>query len=254
MASNGVAEKFVGGIETISPPFPTEIEDLARFAVETQKEEWLHKKEALVFKRLLLGAFGSLGAPEDIPDAATNLEVIELARFAVNEHNKQEKTNLEFKGVVKASEQVVAGYLYRIVLKAAKPGDVSRFYEAKVLLPAGVHVKVLLDFKPLLQTAKQLGAISGQAVDIPLPPFNEKIIHLAQFAVDQHSKKEGKHLEFKKVLSAKSKVVAGTNYVINLVAGEDGQDSEYKATVWVKEWDNFKRLTSFDRIHSRGNT
>ncbi|KAJ4839949.1 hypothetical protein Tsubulata_042898, partial [Turnera subulata] len=230
MASNGVAEKVIGGIETISPPFPAEIEDLARFAVESQKEypnlvfkqvlsagqqvvsgikyyitleaddgnhyetqiwvqEWLHKKEVLVFKRLLLGAFGSLGAPEDIPDAATNLEVIELARFAVNEHNKQEKTNLDFKGVVKASEQVVAGYLYRIVLKAAKPGDVCRFYEAKVLLPAGVHVKVLLDFKPLLQTAKQLGAISGQAVDIPLAPFNEEIIHLAQFAVDQHNKK-----------------------------------------------------------------
>ncbi|KAJ4846255.1 hypothetical protein Tsubulata_050832, partial [Turnera subulata] len=59
---------------------------------------------------------------------------------------------------------------------------------------------------------------------------------------------QGKHLEFKKVLSAKSQVVAGVNYVINLVAGEDGQDSEYKAAVWVKEWENFKKLTSFDRI------
>ncbi|KAJ4847679.1 hypothetical protein Tsubulata_048270 [Turnera subulata] len=57
---------------------------------------------------------------------------------------------------------------------------------------------------------------------------------------------QGKHLEFKKVLTAQSQVVAGINYVINLVAGEDGQDSEYKAAVWVKEWENFKKLTSFD--------
>ncbi|KAJ4847680.1 hypothetical protein Tsubulata_048271, partial [Turnera subulata] len=50
-------------------------------------QEWLHKKEVTEFK--LLRTPGP-GQPQDIPDAPTDVEVIELARFAVDEHNKQE--------------------------------------------------------------------------------------------------------------------------------------------------------------------
>ncbi|KAJ4822359.1 hypothetical protein Tsubulata_050775 [Turnera subulata] len=129
MAKKGagdVAHGIPGGITPIIPPDRPEIVDLARFAVKTQTEypnlvfkkvlkaaqqvvsgvkyyitleaedgnryetqiwvqEWIPKKEVLVFRRLPMP-----GQPQDIPDAPTNEEVIELARFAVDEHNKQE--------------------------------------------------------------------------------------------------------------------------------------------------------------------
>ncbi|KAJ4848129.1 hypothetical protein Tsubulata_034828 [Turnera subulata] len=132
------------------------------------------------------------GAAKDIPDAATNVEVIELARFAVDEHNKQEDEHLVFKEVVRASEQVVAGFLYRIILKAAKNGDISHFYEAQVLLPAAIDAKVFLEFKPLLDKKRklELGANPGQPEDVPDASTNDEIIDLARFAVDQENKKE----------------------------------------------------------------
>ncbi|KAJ4823314.1 hypothetical protein Tsubulata_026621 [Turnera subulata] len=256
----------VGGITPIIPPDRPEIVDLARFAVKTQTEypnlvfkkvikagrqvvsgvkyyitleaedgnryetqiwvqEWIPKKEVLVFRRLPMP-----GQPQDIPDAPTNEEVIELAHFAVDEHNKQEHENLVFKGVVKASEQVVSGLLYRITLKAAKAGDFEKVYEASVLLPAGPHeVKVLLEFKPVVEKKRKLEPVeAGQPVDIPDASTNEEIIQLAQFAIDKHNKKAGTHLVFKRVVkaSAHEQIPGSLNvvYTITLEAGEEGSD------------------------------
>ncbi|KAJ4825669.1 hypothetical protein Tsubulata_045059 [Turnera subulata] len=125
-----VGKQVVSGIKYY---ITLEADDGNHYETQIWVQEWLHKKELLVFKRLLLGAFGSLGAPEDIPDAATNLEVIELARFAVNEHNKQEGKHLEFKKVLSAKSQVVAGTNYGKMARTASTKLLSGSRSGRIL-------------------------------------------------------------------------------------------------------------------------
>ncbi|KAJ0980875.1 hypothetical protein J5N97_009130 [Dioscorea zingiberensis] len=51
----------------------------------------------------------ALGGIRDLPDNENSAEIDELARFAVEEHNKKQNTLLEFGKVLKARVQVVAG-------------------------------------------------------------------------------------------------------------------------------------------------
>ncbi|KAJ4827380.1 hypothetical protein Tsubulata_007370 [Turnera subulata] len=213
-------------------------------------------KDGYLAHKLLAAGFlylitleAAAGAPQDIPDAATNPEVIELARFAVDEHNKLENELLVFKEVVKASEEIVAGQLYGITLKAAKPGDVSHLYEAKVLLPAApVEVKVLLEFKPTSETPQPRppGSTVGAPGDIPDAATNPEVIELARFAVDEHNKKENEHLVFKEVVRASEQVVAGLLYRITLKAAKHGDVSHsYEAQVLLPAGIHAKVLLEF---------
>ncbi|XP_059275666.1 cysteine proteinase inhibitor 1-like [Lycium ferocissimum] len=61
----------------------------------------------------------------------TDLEVVEIGKFAVDEHNKEAKTKLEFQKIVKGESQVVAGINYRMVI-TAKDSDSLRNYLAEV--------------------------------------------------------------------------------------------------------------------------
>ncbi|XP_057765034.1 cysteine proteinase inhibitor 5-like [Salvia miltiorrhiza] len=45
-------------------------------------------------------------------------EIVEIAKFAVAEHNKEKKASLIFVSVVKGESQVVAGTNYRLVISA----------------------------------------------------------------------------------------------------------------------------------------
>ncbi|KAL0418427.1 UNVERIFIED_CONTAM: Cysteine proteinase inhibitor A [Sesamum radiatum] len=57
-------------------------------------------------------------------------DIIDLGRFAVQEHNKKENTHLEFKKVYSAKVQVVNGSSYYLTLEAANEGE-NNFYDAK---------------------------------------------------------------------------------------------------------------------------
>ncbi|KAL6340716.1 hypothetical protein AAG906_014406 [Vitis piasezkii] len=76
------------------------------------------------------------------------LEIENLARFAVDEHNKKQNTVLEFNGVVKARQQVVAGMMYYITLEATDGGKKNK-YEAKIWVKAWLNFKELQEFKPV---------------------------------------------------------------------------------------------------------
>ncbi|KAF5959147.1 hypothetical protein HYC85_000356 [Camellia sinensis] len=61
----------------------------------------------------------TLGGIHDSHSSNQNTADIDnLARFAIQEHNKKENTLFEFVRVVKAQEQVVAGALHHITLEA----------------------------------------------------------------------------------------------------------------------------------------
>ncbi|XP_077217855.1 cysteine proteinase inhibitor A-like [Tasmannia lanceolata] len=84
-----------------------------------------------------------------ITDASNqnSVEIVELARFAVEEHNKKTNSLLEFGRVVKSKQQVVAGTVYYITVEVTE-GGAKKVYEAKVWVKPWMNFKELQEFKP----------------------------------------------------------------------------------------------------------
>ncbi|XP_059654879.1 cysteine proteinase inhibitor 1-like [Cornus florida] len=87
----------------------------------------------------------SAGAWQPIKDPKSSL-VQEIGAFAVNEHNKQTKTDLKFESVDSGETQAVEGLNYRLIL-SANNGDASNKYEAVVWDKPWVHFRNLTSFK-----------------------------------------------------------------------------------------------------------
>nr|7NY8_C Chain C, Affimer K69 [synthetic construct]7NY8_D Chain D, Affimer K69 [synthetic construct] len=92
--------------------------------------------------------------------ASNSLEIEELARFAVDEHNKKENALLEFVRVVKAKEQWHFDYqqyntMYYLTLEA-KDGGKKKLYEAKVWVKRQLRMGSMNNFKEL-QEFKPVG-------------------------------------------------------------------------------------------------
>ncbi|EFH56155.1 FL3-27 [Arabidopsis lyrata subsp. lyrata] len=87
-----------------------------------------------------------LGGVHDLRGNQNSGEIESLARFAIQEHNKQQNKVLEFKKIVKAREQVVSGTMYHLTLEA-KEGDHTKNFEAKVWVKPWMNFKQLQEFK-----------------------------------------------------------------------------------------------------------
>lgn len=75
---------------------------------------------------------------------------------------------------------------------------------------------------------------------------SEKVEELGQFAVNEYNTKEGKNLQFKKVVSAKEQVVQGVMYHLTIEASEgDEAEKLYEAKVWQKPGEEPKTLEKF---------
>ncbi|KAL0390740.1 UNVERIFIED_CONTAM: Multicystatin [Sesamum calycinum] len=181
----------------------------------------------------------TIGVP--IPVEVTP-EIIDLGRFAVDEHNKKEHTCLEFKKVWSAERQLVKGYNYYLTLEAANEGK-DNLYEATVYVSWENNEKELTEFNIVRPTP---GGI--HPVDI-----TPKLIGLARFAVEEHNKKEHTLLEFKKLLSAKEQAVQGYNYYLNLGAADGGIDYVYEAKVFVS-LENVKEVKEFKLVGADGSS
>lgn len=72
--------------------------------------------------------------------------VQEIGKFAVTEHNKEAKTNLVYKTVIKGETQVVAGTNYRLII-SAKDGASSDEYQAVVWDKPWEHFRNLTSFQ-----------------------------------------------------------------------------------------------------------
>ncbi|CAH2074065.1 unnamed protein product, partial [Thlaspi arvense] len=75
--------------------------------------------------------------------------VDDIALFAVQEHNRRENAVLELARVLKATEQVVAGKLYRLTLEVIEAGE-KKIYEAKVWVKPWMNFKQLQEFKNVI--------------------------------------------------------------------------------------------------------
>ncbi|KAL2941387.1 Cysteine proteinase inhibitor [Bienertia sinuspersici] len=95
-----------------------------------------------------------VGGISDSKGSENSLEINDLAKFAVDEHNKKENSMLEFQKVVNVKEQIVAGTLYYITLEAIDAGNKKDYlyYEAKIWVKPWLNFKELQDFKYLGST------------------------------------------------------------------------------------------------------
>ncbi|KAG8388895.1 hypothetical protein BUALT_Bualt02G0173200 [Buddleja alternifolia] len=87
------------------------------------------------------------GGITQIPDAQHDIHIIHLARWAVDDYNKETESSLKFKRVVSAKKQIVSGINYYIILEATDhAGHHKKTYEATVW---EMNSRELLDFKEL---------------------------------------------------------------------------------------------------------
>ncbi|KAL8196073.1 hypothetical protein R6Q57_025073 [Mikania cordata] len=77
-----------------------------------------------------------------------SLEIDNLARFAVDEHNKKQNALLDFGKVINTKQQVVQGIMYYITLEASDGGE-KKAYEAKIWVKPWENFKELQTFKPV---------------------------------------------------------------------------------------------------------
>ncbi|KAJ4969006.1 hypothetical protein NE237_015707 [Protea cynaroides] len=93
---------------------------------------------------------GLPGGWQAIPtkDVKKDPHVKEIAEFAVEEHNRDAKTELKYKRVVRGETQVVAGTNYRLLI-AADDGGVSKKYLAVVYERPWEGFKNLTSFKQI---------------------------------------------------------------------------------------------------------
>ncbi|KAL2316909.1 hypothetical protein Fmac_030785 [Flemingia macrophylla] len=92
------------------------------------------------------------GGSSDVPGAANSVEIQELARFAVDEHNKKENGGLVFVRVISAKQQAVSGTVYYITFEA-KDGETIKTYETKVWVRGWLNSRELQQFKQLTTSA-----------------------------------------------------------------------------------------------------
>ncbi|KAF9665416.1 hypothetical protein SADUNF_Sadunf16G0120300 [Salix dunnii] len=86
------------------------------------------------------------GGIKEVEGSANRLEIDNLARFAVDDYNKKQNSMLEFKRVVNAKKQVVAGTIYYITLEVTEGGQ-KKVYEAKVWVKPWLDFKEVQEFK-----------------------------------------------------------------------------------------------------------
>ncbi|KAI3773372.1 hypothetical protein L1987_47899 [Smallanthus sonchifolius] len=92
-----------------------------------------------------LGGGAFTGGWKPIPDV-TNPTVVDIGKFAVDEHNKEAHASLKFAKVVKGESQVVAGMNYNLTLMAAD-GGAEKKYVALVWDKPWEKFRQLMSFK-----------------------------------------------------------------------------------------------------------
>ena len=86
------------------------------------------------------------GGVTDVKGHENSLQIDDLARFAVDDHNKKENTLLQFKKVVNAKQQVVAGTIYILTLEV-EDGGKTKIYEVKIWEKPWLNFKEVQEFK-----------------------------------------------------------------------------------------------------------
>ncbi|XP_050238507.1 cysteine proteinase inhibitor-like [Mercurialis annua] len=86
------------------------------------------------------------GGIREVEGSANSVEIEGLARFAVDDFNKKQNALLEYKKVVNAKHQAVAGMMYYLTLEVMDGGH-KKLYEAKIWEKLWLNFKEVQHFK-----------------------------------------------------------------------------------------------------------
>ncbi|PIA53210.1 hypothetical protein AQUCO_00900061v1 [Aquilegia coerulea] len=196
---------------------------------------------------------GVLGGVTDSESTQNSVEIEELAKFAVDEHNKKENALLEFARVVKAKEQVVAGTMHHLTLEAIEAGK-KKIYEAKVWVKPWMNFKELTEFKHTGDstpdvTPSDLGVKQGwRTVPAHDPSVKDAANHFVK-TIQQRSNSLVPY-ELLEILHAKAEVVAeSTKFDMLLKMKRGSKEEKYKVEVHKNVEGTF-HLNQMEQDHS----
>eukprot|EP00897_Mesotaenium_endlicherianum_P001350 jgi/Mesen1/1242/ME000129S00342 len=177
---------------------------------------------------------GLLGGNKEVKGAQNDVELEQLGRFAVEEHNSKENAGLSFGKVVAAKEQVVQGKMHTLTIEATKDGNKGH-YEARVWVKPWENHKSLEGFKSMgpSLTAADLGANRAHDGVRDVAVDDATVSQAADTAVKALQQRSNSLLpyELKEVLSAKAKTEDGTLYTLALKLGRGKQEEHIEAEV-----------------------
>uniref|UniRef100_A0A1D1Y3V9 Cysteine proteinase inhibitor n=1 Tax=Anthurium amnicola TaxID=1678845 RepID=A0A1D1Y3V9_9ARAE len=199
----------------------------------------------------------TLGGAVDVEAAENSAEVEELARFAVDEHNKKENAFLEFSRVVKAKQQTVQGVMYHLTVEAIEGGK-KKLYEAKVWVRAWLNSKQLHEFNPAGDSPSVTPADLGVKRDAHEPgwrdvPAHDPIVQdAANHAVKTIQQRSNSLLPYEllEILRAKAEVIedhAKFDLLLKLKRGS--KEEKFKVEVH-KNMEGTFHLNQMEQDHS----
>ncbi|KAF1885070.1 hypothetical protein Lal_00028959 [Lupinus albus] len=202
----------------------------------------------------------SMSIPGGITDSEgfqNSLEIEDLARFAVDQHNNKQNALLEFARVVKAQEQVVSGTLHHLTLEAIDAGE-KKTYHAKVWVKPWLNFKELTEFKhvadaPLFTSAdlglkKDVHKSGWQSVPTQDPQVQDAADHALK-TIQQRSNSLMPY-ELHEVVDAKAEVIddfAKFNLLLKVKRGD--KEEKFKVEVHKNNEGGF-HLNQMEQDHS----
>ncbi|MQM15186.1 hypothetical protein Taro_048125 [Colocasia esculenta] len=206
---------------------------------------WENFRELTSFAIMPKQVVKQVGGYQPIPNIK-DPHVLEIAKFAVAEYNKQAGKALVFVSVVSGEQQVVAGTNYKLVIVAEDCG-VFKMYEAVLYDKSWEKVRELTSFNPMHERVVKKRSfemrVGGyQPIRNVMDPHIQEI---GKFAVEEHNKQADKALVFVCVVNGEQQVIAVTNYKLVIAAEDAGAMNKYEAVVYDKPWENFRELTCF---------
>ncbi|KAK9089830.1 hypothetical protein Scep_028912 [Stephania cephalantha] len=147
--------------------------------------------------------------------------VVEIARFAVDEHNKQAHTNLVFLEVFGAESQIVRGRNFKLTIVVAN--GTRRGFRT-------THEALVYEGLKGQRTLKYFKGVGNKLGGFKLvDPRDPHIVEIGRYAVDQYNKQAHKSLVFKSVIQAQVQIVNGRNYKVTIRVADGGT---YEALVY----------------------
>ncbi|XP_058782225.1 multicystatin-like [Vicia villosa] len=198
---------------------------------------------AAVFLFLMASA-AATGEYHPIPNTNA-LHVIEVAKFAVSEYNKQSGSKLKLNKVIKGEYQIVTGVNYHLTLSTGE-GPLLTTYETVVREDLDTSRK-LIYFTPVPVSGPE-PVLGGYK---PIPNLNAvHVIEIAKFAVSEHNKQSGSKLKLHKVIKGETQIVNGVNYRLTLSTSEGPLLMIHETVVLEQSWLDSRKLIYFKSINS----
>nr|XP_043620635.1 cysteine proteinase inhibitor 12-like [Erigeron canadensis] len=177
--------------------------------------------------------------------SANSLEIDDLARFAVQEHNKKENAMLEFARVIKAQEQVVAGTMHHLTLEVMDAGK-KKICEAKIWVKPWLNFKELSEFKHVDE--KEGEGSAYQSVPVHDSVVQEAANHVIK-TLQQRSNSLFPYV-LQEVVHAKAETAEGSaKYDILLKVKRSDKEEKFKAKVH-KDNDGKFHVNMMEQDHS----